>query len=223
MDIKRLNQLIEKLRRDVIGRPEWIESKHVFEYKTQSIPVVATLKLIRAAHGLNALYVLCGAGLFIDFGAVIRSINDCTEEIYFLLESYPEQPSKHVDQFLKAFFENTIDGYLDGETHQVSRDKIRSAVVRVLKGGQDDAVQKMLETIYKTFCGYTHANYAHVMEVYEGIHDSFNLEGVPSHPQMALKSEHIQIAADSVLMAAAYLAKKLNRDALGLELMKCVR
>jgi len=57
--------------------------------------------------------------------------------------------------------------------------KIRSAVVRVLKGRHDDATRNLLERIFKTFSGYVHASYAHIMEVYNGATFDFNLKGVP--------------------------------------------
>jgi hypothetical protein len=44
-------------------------------------------------------------------------------------------------------------------------------MVRVLTGGAD--TRKRLENIYKTFCGYVHANYAHIMEVYNGTTRNF--------------------------------------------------
>jgi len=220
MNLDNINKLIERLRKEVIGAPELIEPKHAFEYKNQTIEVVVILKLIRAAQGLTAIDLLCRAGLFVDFFAAIRSVNDCTEEVYFLLETYPEKPGPKVEQFVKGFFENTIDGYLDTETHQVPRDKIRSAVVRVLKGGQNEATRQLTERIYKTFCGYVHANYAHIMEIYNGGKDDYNLGGVPSVEERTKRMVHVNLCANSVLMAAAFAADKFKRDALYAELMK---
>ena len=221
-NLNHVHELIERLRKDVIGAPEMIAAKQAFEYKNQTIEVVVILKLIRAAQGLTALDVLCRAGLFIDFGAGIRSVNDCVEEVYFLLETYPEKPGPKVEQFMKGFFENTIDGYLDTETHQVHRDKIRSAVVRVLHGDQNDATRQVVERIYKTFCGYVHANYAHIMEIYNGGKDDFNLGGVPSVKERAMRMEHVKLGANSVLMAAAFAAHKFKQDALYADMMEHV-
>lgn len=210
MKLGRINMLIESFRKELLGPPNWVASKDVFEYGEQSIATIVMLKLIRAAQGLSALRVLCHAGLFIDMGSSLRSVNDCIEEIYFLLENYPAKPSAHVEQFVKNFFEGTIDGYLDVTTHQVQRDKIRSAGVRVLKGCHDDAMQKLLERIYKAFCGYTHAGYANIMEVYNGSTDSFNLEGVPSEKVRRGWEKHYALACDAVLMAGAFAAQKFG-------------
>jgi hypothetical protein len=209
MNLDQLNTLVERLRKDAIGEPHKPEERDAFEYQDQAAKVVAVLKLVRAAHGVNAMLLLCRAGLFIDFGAIIRCVNDCMEEVYFLLETFPTT-SGNVDQFIKSFFESTIDGHLSNETTTVSRKKIRSAMVRVLKGRHDDVMLRIIENIYKTFCGYVHANYAHILEVYEGNTRKFNLTGVPSVKQRQMRMEHVELAAHSVLHAAAFIAHTLG-------------
>lgn len=111
LDLNRLSLLVERLRMEAIGAPGWVESKGVFEYTSQSVEVAVVLKIVRAAQGLHALYLLCREGLFVDMGAIYRCVGDCEAEIYFLLEEYPRQ-SSNVQKFLKEFFSKTIDGYL---------------------------------------------------------------------------------------------------------------
>jgi hypothetical protein len=205
MNLDQLCILVERLRKEAIGEPEKVAERHAYEYQDQSAKVVAVLKLIRAAHGVNALDLLCRSGLFLDFGAIFRCVNDCTEEVYFLLENFPTA-SGNVDQFVRSFFESTMDGYLSKETPAVPRKKIRSAEVRVFKGNPDDGMLRMSENIYKTFCGYVHADYAHIMEVYEGKSRDFNLAGVPSVQQRQMRMEHVEVAAESVLHAASFIA-----------------
>jgi hypothetical protein len=67
-----------------------------------------------------------------------------------------------------------------------------------------------MENIYKTFCGYVHANYAHVMEVYNGSTHDFNLSGVPSIRQRQMRMEHVELAAGAVLHAAVFIAHTLG-------------
>jgi hypothetical protein len=197
---------IERLRKAAIGEPLWLDDKGAFEFPECSPRIVAVLKLVRAAHGISALRVLCEAGLFIDAGAIMRCTLDCTDEVWFLLEEYP-RASQHVWQFVKAFFESTIDGYAEGETPAVETKKIRSAVVRILKGRNDDATQKLMKKIFRTFSGYVHANYAHIMEVYNGATRDFNLRGVPSEKQRKEKSEYVDVAAESVRLCAQFVAQ----------------
>ena len=217
--LDQLATLVEKLRKEAIGEPLWMAEKEVFEYPDRSAKVVALLKLVRAAHGVGAIDVLCRAGFFIDFGALIRGINDSVSEIYFLLERFPNT-SDNVNQFITEFFSRTIDNYLSDETPQVPTKKIRSAVVRVLKGSHDDTTHKLLERIFKIFSGYVHASYSHIMEVYNGNTLSFNLRGVPSFGQRNMRMQHVDATAISVLHAAAFIAQTLNLKELHCEAMK---
>jgi hypothetical protein len=75
--------LIERLRRESIGNPQWIPTTRTYEYAEHSARVVAILKLVRAAHGVAALEILRLNGLFIDLGMVTRGVFDSVEEVYF--------------------------------------------------------------------------------------------------------------------------------------------
>ncbi len=114
-----------------------------------------------------AFNLLRANGLFVDMGAIVRCVHDCEAEIYFLLEEYPAA-SLNVDKLTKAFFKHTIDGYLDVETTPVPAKKIRAAMVRVLRGQHDHGTAETLQRVHKTFYGYVHSGYAHVMETYGG-------------------------------------------------------
>ena len=210
MDLFQFQTFVDRLRLETIGEPHYNANHKVFEYADHSPIVVVILKLLRAVHGLYAMESLRASGLFIDFGATIRMVNDCVEEVYFILE-------------VNGFFEHSIDNYLDATTEPVARNKIRNAVVRVLhNGNQDEATRVRVEHIYKTFCGYIHANYVHIMEVYGGSLPSFNLSGVPSLNQREIRKEHVKLAIDAVALATAFAASKLQREALNVEITTAI-
>lgn len=209
MNLDQLFIFVERLRREAIGEPNWIEDKRVFEYQDNSAKVVAVLKLIRATQGVSSLNMLCRHGLFIDFGVIVRCVNDCIMEAYFLLEEFPNT-SSNVNQFVKEFFESTIDGHLSKETSPVPTQKIRSAMVRVLKDRQDQNTRKIIDNVYKTSSGYVHANYAHIMEVYNGHNHDFSLGGVPSIQQRRMRMEFVKLATNSITDAAAFVAYTLD-------------
>jgi hypothetical protein len=116
MNLGQLSILVERLRKEAIGEPTWINEKRVYEYQDNSAKVVAVLKVVRAAQGVHTLDLLCRSGMFVDFGVVIRCVFDCEAEVYFLLENFPNTSGK-VDKFVNAFFASSIDGYLSNETH----------------------------------------------------------------------------------------------------------
>jgi hypothetical protein len=55
MSINHVQDLIERLRKEVLGTPAWIEDKQVFEYPAQAVGTVASLSLVPAAQGLACL------------------------------------------------------------------------------------------------------------------------------------------------------------------------
>ncbi|WP_141400575.1 hypothetical protein [Magnetospirillum sp. 15-1] len=81
--------------------------------------------------------------------------------------------------------------------------------VHVITHGSD-TTQRVMEKIHKAFSGYIHANYAHVMEVYNGGKDDFNLAGVPSPSRRAEWMQYVEVAVTSVLLAAAFIAQALG-------------
>jgi hypothetical protein len=205
--MKQVFALVERLRKEAIGEPSRIREKGAFEYQEQSAKVVAGLKLVRMAQGVAAMKLLCQSGLFVDCFTIARSVYDCEMEIYFLLETFPAT-SGNVEQFLANFFESTIDGFLAKRTPPVPTQKIKAAMVRVFKGNEQ--FREMIDHIYKTFSGYVHANYSHVMQMYNGGARDFNLAGVPSAQQRSMNMERVDLATTSVLRAAAFIADRLG-------------
>lgn len=223
VDLDKLFFIAEKLRIQAIGEPVWIPEKMVFEYTNQSIEVVAVLKAIRAAQGIKSMYLLCVNGLFVDMGAIYRCVSDCSAEIYFILEQYPKI-SVNVERFVNAFYETTIDGYLNVGTEHVPTKKIHNAMVRTLTNlKQDDKTRTKILNIYKTFSGYTHANYSAIMQIYGGIPPdlSFNLQGVPSVRQREMHMQLVEQAYFSVLYSIGFAARKFGLTEIFLEVLQC--
>ncbi len=223
MDLARLKILAERLRVESIGDPQWVESKGVFEFPTHTIEVAVVLKIIRAAQGLHALDLLCRAGLFVDMGAIYRCVGDCGAEVYFLLEDYPRQ-SSNVTKFLREFFSKTIDGHLTSDEEPVPTKKIHNAMVRSLTGNeQDERIKRSLTNVYKTFSGYTHAGYSHIMQMYGGPGNlrSFNIEGVPSQAQRDLNMQLVLEAYKALLCEMGYVAKTFGLHDLHREILEC--
>jgi hypothetical protein len=132
--------------------------------------------------------------------------------------------SRNVENFVKAFFETTIDGYLNVETEHVSSKKIYSAMVRTLTHlKQDEETRTRVLNIYKTFCGYTHANYSNIMQIYGGVPPvlSFNLPGVTSVRQREMHMELVEQAYLSVLYSIGFAAYKFGLSELFREVVQC--
>lgn len=205
--LSQIQQWTERLQKEVIGEPVFTD-KDTFEYKEVTVEVVSILKLIRAVQGLKSLELLCIKGLLIDMGAIYRCVDDCVNEIYFLLEKYPKK-SGHVEKFLENFSQTTIDQDHTLKTEQVLSKKIHAARARVLSQSENDyLVQEIVNGIYKTFSGYVHANYSHIMQIYGGRNGnlSFNLGGVPSENQITIHLQLVEQAEISVHHVIAFMA-----------------
>lgn len=224
MRLDQLLPLVERLRIEAIGAPDFVSETQAYLYKEQSATVVAVLKIIRATQGLSAMKLLCEFGLFIDFGVTIRCVHDCIDEVYFLLEGFPNT-SSNVDKFVKGFFESTmtIHGHLSQTTPAVETSKIRSARVRYLKGEHDEAARQLLDRIYKTFSGYVHANCAQIMETFGGPARNFNLAGILSIEERQKRMEYVGLETDAVFQAASYVAHTLDLTALHQDIVRTLQ
>lgn len=210
IDLVKLSELAENLRKNVIGDPIWIEEKQVYEYSKQTVEIVVILKLLRAIQGLKSQLILCEEGLFIDMGVLFRCVKDCIDEIRFLLEKYPEQ-SKDVKQFIKKFFEDTIGDYDSKGTNSVKTKKIHSANVRYLTGqDMNEKMTNRLKILHKIGCGYIHANYISITESYDGL--SFNLLGVPCAKPKSMRQQIVQDLYISVLIRMSEICKTFKQD-----------
>ena len=144
--------------------------------------------------------------------ALYRCVNDCHEEITFLLERYPEQ-SGHVKQFIKHFYGNQ-------DTPSVQKKKIRSAHVRLLTGqDNDNGTTEMSKKVHTTFCGYIHANYLNIMQSYGGTlpNMSFNLLGVPSGTEKEWQMRLAEESYKSIIYSMWLICTRFNQNNIALE------
>jgi hypothetical protein len=214
MNLEKLSLIAEDLREKIVGNPVWIKKKNVFEYEHNTLEVVVILKLLRGIQGIKAQEVLCKNGLFTDMGAIFRCVTDCSDEIYFMLEKYPEQ-SKDVNQFIKHFFEHTIDGVHEVKTNTVPKKKIHAAKVRMFsKFIENNNAHSLLKNIHKTFCGYTHANYSHIMQNFGGdfTRPSFNILGIPSDRQKMIQFQMVSLSYGSILLSMMLICRIFKQE-----------
>jgi hypothetical protein len=198
------------------GPPEFIPDKQVFEFWTVSVEVVAYLKAVRATQSLKSIRLLRENGLIIDFYTVGRCILDCVNEIYFLLENYPEV-SQTGEKFLQNFREATIDKLFQESTDVVLSKKIRNASARVrAKRGNItvDEAKGRLDRPYKIFSGYVHSQYAHIMEIYGGYPSErvFKVEGITNEQRKSDYLVWIEELDEMVIHSLTYMAQQLSYE-----------
>jgi hypothetical protein len=192
--LKQIQDWLTLFEQKFIPAPKWHQGKQVYEYEKVTVENVAFLKAVRAVQSLRALEVLLEEGLFIDFCTIIRCITDCLNEIYFLLETYPEQ-SPNVVKFIHHFKESTIDQHLISEAYSIEAKKVHNSKARAISdSGEFGQAQEKIKRIHKSLSGYVHSNYSHVMQIYGGKsrHWKFQLSGVHNEEQKEGYSEFLQ-------------------------------
>lgn len=212
--LKKIQIWLDTIGSQIGHSPQWVEQKHVFEYSTVSVEVVAYLKAVRATQSLKSIRLLLEQGLVIDFYTIGRCILDCVTEIDFLLETYPEV-SETVEKFLQNFRESTIDDPLEEGADVVPSKKIRnaSARVRAERGYTTfDQAKASLDKSYKRFSGYVHGQYSHIMEIYGGPPNerSFKVNGITSERRKADYLIWIGELDEMVIHSMAFMAKQFN-------------
>jgi hypothetical protein len=221
MSISLLQSFVSVLQERVIGSPKWNKKKQAFIYEDQSLEVVVVLKLVRAVQGISASKILCEHGLFIDFGATQRNIYEAIYEAYFLLDGI-DNPSSNVDKFIREFFSRTIDEHLTSEYHTVASKKILSGASRyMVDKEQQPHVRQLNLDIYKTFSGYIHSSYAHIMEMFGplGKEGTFNLSGIKHGKSIADRLQFIDASINACLYVTAYSALEFGEDGLFLDII----
>lgn len=224
MSISLLQSFVSVLQERVIGPPEWDKDKQVFVYENQTLEVVVVLKLVRVVQGINASKILCEHGLFIDFGATQRNIYEAIYETYFLLDGI-KNPSTNVDKFIREFFSRTIDEHLTSEHHTVASKKILSGASRyMVDKEQQPHVRQFNLNIYKTFSGYIHSSYAHIMEMFGpvGKEGTFNLSGIKHGKSIADRLQLIDASINACLYVTAYSALEFGEEALFLDIIEAL-
>jgi hypothetical protein len=216
---------------DIIGvfeqeleKPELIDG--AFIYKSPTVKHVCFLKGIRIVSGLNALLVLLQAGYVTEMGVLIRTIGDCINDIYFLLEHFPDT-TPEVEKYISNFFNEDIDELniaedYDKKTHRTKARKIYASRARLLSEHINFAVcRDMVYEIYSAYSGYVHSGYPNIMEMYDGPPPyKFRLRGMKGTPRIR-DWETIFIAfIRSATLVFGYMAEKYNKTELIHEIRK---
>jgi len=211
MDLKSELSVLEKWVEQIgqtLDTP--ILKENTFVYQKLTIPHVAFLKAVRAVQSLHSLRVLYAEGLAVDGGTIIRSLLDCHNEIYFLLENYPEY-SADVRKFKDHFESTSLVGNQEKVRTVLSR-KIHRARARLLQQRIEFAeCFKDMRRIYEAFSAYVHSSYSAIMEIYGGKPGEyrFHMSGIPS---VEKKAEYVAAVEEMTMgteLVLAFMAQKL--------------
>ncbi|MHC4624619.1 MAG: hypothetical protein ACYS4W_12040 [Planctomycetota bacterium] len=197
-----------------------------FIYANPTAKHVCLLKSIKIVSGLNALSVLLEAGYVTEMGVLMRTISDCMNAIYFLLEHYPDTTSE-VEKYVSDFFGEFLDEpeiapNLGKKRYRTKVKKIHASRARLLSEHINFAVGRdMVYKNYSAYSGYVHAAYPNIMEMYGGEAPyRFQMEGMKGTPRMSEWEEVFVSFIRSVILVFGYMAEKYGKVELSHEIRK---
>jgi len=207
-----------------LEKPELVHG--AFVYKSPTVKHVCLLKGVGIVSGLNALLVLFQAGYVTEMGVLIRTIGDCINDIYFLLEHFPDM-TPEVEKYISNFFSEDIGDLAivqdqEKKTHRTKARKIYASRARLLSEHINFSVgREMVYKIYSVYSGYVHAAYPNIMEMYGGRPPrKFHLRGMKGTSRIKDWEEILIAFVRSATLVFGYMAEKYDKTDLVQEIRK---
>jgi len=198
-----------------LEKPEFMDG--AFMYKSPTVKQVCLLKAVRIISGLNALLLLLKGGYVTEMGVLMRTIGDCINDIYFLLEHFPDK-TPEVERYISNFFNEIIEEpeIVENEKKKVYRTKARkihASRARLLSEHMNFPVDKdMVYRIYSAYSGYVHAAYPNIMELYGGSAPyKFHLRGMKGTPRIRDWEAIFTALIRSATLVLGYMAEKYDK------------
>lgn len=158
----------------------------VFRHQNKSALLLMYLKAVKIASNNNAAMVLIRSGYVQETYALCRMIDEACDDILFMASPDGDDGQLSRDQlrFLEEFFQAEIESPGDplssAKRDRVPRRSIHAALSR-MRGAEsrnpslDIAVGR---TLHRTFSGFVHGAYVHVMELFEVPERRFHTRGL---------------------------------------------
>jgi len=197
-----------------------------FRHEPKSDLLMSYLKCLRAISSLNAALVLLRSGFIQEVGALCRCIDEFCEDVRFLATplgdggKYSQDQQRLVEEFFKEEFLDSSSPLLEvAPRNRVPRDKVRAGIARIQ--GQPinphDA-NHLFRTIDKSFSGYVHGAYVHIMEMYGGPaleQCQFHTCGMLGTPRISEWTETLANYVYRLTLTIEIVAKRCNDERVG--------
>lgn len=156
----------------------------VWRFPHEGLDVLLIGKAVRISSAIGAAWELAKLGYSTESGALLRLVDDFSQEIQFMAESHVEgRETKAQADFRDQFFRvpaRSLDEFLEEEKQYfVSRKEIKKAARRLAeKAGQDaTTLDRTSSFIAYGLNQYVHGAYGSAMELYHGGWKRFMVRG----------------------------------------------
>lgn len=144
--------------------------------------------MARVVSALRAAQLLLSGGFIQEQAAINRMLDESEEDIYFLSLGILFGETDLHKQFLKYFY---LEEYEDpsrpiqtrNKRGSIPRPKIHAYLHQNPAMSSDPSTgSAVMQTIHKAYSGYIHGASSHIMEMFGGIHPSFQMSGMRHTP-----------------------------------------
>jgi len=176
------------------GRPQPYgpPDRRWWRYPDEDYIQAIAVKAVRAVSGLYACLELLHAGHTIEIGVLLRTVDDFTDEVTFLLDAHQTgKPTRAQKNFVEQFFREEVGPPADllkdrPGPDRARRKDIRAAQGRYLSKENPDRMRRLAMAVDRTFDGYVHGAYPHSMELYDPNRSGgFRMQGTNGTPYPA--------------------------------------
>jgi hypothetical protein len=190
-----------------------------FRHERHSDVLLCFLKGVKLISTLNAAFVLLRHGYIHEIGVLFRVAEDSFTDISFMLLPHnADKASEDQQRFFEDFFQEEFEdpAYPLGANQKrdsVPRRKIFSAFGQLVRNELNPSdAQSAVSTIHKTYSGYVHGAYPHIMELYGGAPPHFHMSGMLNTPKIDEWRKQFTDQLYRGIMVSELVARKLELD-----------
>jgi hypothetical protein len=217
--IERLEVIYHQLHSsEWLKLPIWDDKIMQFRYQEQGDLLLIFLKGIRYLSLLNAAFTLLEKGHFQEMYILSRCMDEAFEDATLFMKQLGENGELSelqqtvMDEFYQEEFENYFSPSPDlknTKRHRTPREKIRKAI-NASSLQQFPAFKDTFTTIYKTFSGYVHGAYPHIMELFGGHPFHYHTRGMLGTPKLIEAKDQLAMNIYRGLLFGRLAAKRLG-------------
>jgi hypothetical protein len=197
-----------------------------YRFTDEDLIQIIAVKAVRLVSGLNAAFRLLEHAHTVEMGVILRTVDDFTDEITFLIEGHQsESPNKAQRDFAAAFFAESIEPAEEllrdrPRPDRVKRKDVRAAQGRYLNASNPDEPRKMAMAIDATLDGYVHGAYPHSMELFDPNLGGgrFRMTGTEGTPYPASYQKQLAFYISRALSLFGMVALHIGNEGLTSEL-----
>ncbi len=195
----------------------------VFRYETKSLEAALIQKLARTISGLNASLTLLASGYVQELTAILRMLDEFTEDITFLCFATNSAEDEklirnYLDDFYQEDFSDLSKPFLSTLSRKIPpRKKIHAAIARnPHQSSNPSDVQALHGVLGQAHSGFVHAASVHILEMYGGNPPNFHISGMAGTPRVAEYERYLWNYFYRGLLALMSIALKFGeKDLLG--------